>query len=241
MTTPKIKICGLTNPEEAKFINEAKVDYAGFVFFEKSKRNINIETAREIFKELDNSVRKVAVMVSPSAEDIIEKQTNGFDILQVHGELKEEVLKTATLPVWYAINIQDEEEASQKLEVLNVMDEELIQKIEAVVVDAPVYGSGKPFNWQKSKRMLKAGTLSPPLFVLAGGLNKDNVIEGINIFNPDVVDVSSGVERDVSSKAEKDVTAKTENSEKKAKTNTPPGKDEKKILDFVGAVRKGDR
>ncbi|MCQ2082030.1 MAG: phosphoribosylanthranilate isomerase [Lachnospiraceae bacterium] len=227
MPTPKIKICGLTDPKEASYLNEAKVDYAGFVFYEKSKRNINVEKAKEIFASLDDSIKKVAVMVSPSKEDIIEKNENGFDIVQIHKELKKEVLEASTLPVWYAINIEDEDEANRKMEYLESFSEELRNKIEAIVVDAPVFGSGKTFNWKKSKRLLKAGAQSPPTFVLAGGLNALNVEEGINIFGPDVVDVSSGVESEIVETAR--------NSAENEINKT--GKDRQKILDFVAAVR----
>ena len=50
---PKIKICGLTRPEESEYLNEYSVDYAGFVFYEKSKRNISFERADEIMKNLN--------------------------------------------------------------------------------------------------------------------------------------------------------------------------------------------
>ena len=193
----KIKICGITKPEEAAYLNETKVDYAGFVFYEKSKRNITIKQAKDIFSCLDNDIKRVAVMVSPKVEDIIEKQENDFDILQVHGDLTLDVLKSATLPVWYAINISDETEANRKMTYIDELPDELASKIEALVVDAPSFGSGQTFNWKKSKRLKKAGAQSPPLdkmFVLAGGLNASNVKEGIELFNPDVVDISSNVE-----------------------------------------------
>lgn len=212
----KIKICGLTRPEEANFINDNNVDYAGFVFYEPSKRNLTIDKAREIMQGLNSSVKKVAVLVSPDADTIRKLQELPFDILQIHKKMENDVLATAKLPVWYAINISDEEEADRKRQFVDELPDELKAKIEAIVVDAPDFGSGKPFNWRKSRRLLKAGAQSPPedtrMFVLAGGLNPDNVAEGISLFNPDVVDVSSGVEG-------------------------PQGKDREKIEAFCKAVR----
>lgn len=197
----EVKICGLTKPEEALYLNEVKADYAGFVFYPKSKRNLDIAKANEIMRNLDSSIKKVAVMVSPDASMIKTLQESDFDILQIHKELSLEVLACAKLPIWYAVNISDEDEMDAKICFLSSLSDDLNEKIEAIVVDAPNFGSGKPFNWKKSKRLKKAGAQSPPdnifankRFILAGGLNKDNVAEGIRIFNPDVVDVSSGVE-----------------------------------------------
>lgn len=223
----KIKICGITRPQEAEYLNKNKVDYAGFVFYEKSKRNVTIEQAKEIFTKLDENIKKVAVMVSPDAELVRSVTEAGFDILQIHKALSIEVLEAATLPVWYAVNISDIDEAARKQEFLDQLPEQLSSRIKAIVVDAPQFGSGQTFNWRKSRRMLKAGAQSPPEgeagsieglfrardFVLAGGLRPDNVKEGIEIFEPDVVDVSSGVE----------------GSE---------GKDERLITAFVNAVRR---
>lgn len=222
----KIKICGITRPAEADYLNENRVDYAGFVFYEKSKRNVTIEQAKEIFARLNPDIKKVAVMVSPDATLVKAVTEAGFDILQIHKVLSTEVLETATLPVWYAVNISDIDEAVKKQEFLDELPDNLNSKIKAIVVDAPQFGSGQTFNWRKSRRMLKAGAQSPPEanepsidslfegreFILAGGLKPENVSEGISIFEPDVVDVSSGVEGS-------------------------DGKDERLITAFVNAVR----
>lgn len=197
----KIKICGITKLEETEYLNEANVDYAGFVFYEKSKRNISFNKANELMSNLKSSIKKVAVMVSPDVSFINEINDMDFDVFQIHKQLSIDVIKASNKKIWYAVNINDEDELKKNEEFLNTLSDNLIEKIEGIVVDAPQFGSGKTFDWQKSKRLKKAGTNSPPesildkmLFVLAGGLNPGNVAEGISIFNPDVVDVSSGVE-----------------------------------------------
>lgn len=194
----KIKICGLTRPEEAYFLNEYKVDFAGFVFYEKSKRNISIDLAKEIMNALDTSIKKVAVTVSPDTALVNSIEEAGFDILQIHGDLDMEVLKTTKIPIWRAINIKDADNAFDKPEFSEQLPEALSEKIKGILMDAPDFGSGKPFNWRKTRRLLKAGDRSSPfndrLFILAGGLNSSNVAEGIKLFDPDVVDVSTGVE-----------------------------------------------
>jgi phosphoribosylanthranilate isomerase len=220
----EIKICGLTSPKEASYLNEAGADYAGFVFFEKSKRNVSISRAKEIMAELDEHIRTVAVTVSPDTALLRQLTEAGFSIVQIHGNLTREVLEEAQIPVWYAINIAKEEELAARASFLQDLPQELSKKIEGIVVDGAEYGSGKTFDWKKSKRLKKAGAQSPPtifdgrLFVLAGGLNPENVREGIDLFGPDVADVSSGVEYH-------DTTA------------IPPGKDKKLIFDFIRKAR----
>jgi phosphoribosylanthranilate isomerase len=214
----KIKICGLTRPEEADYLNEAGADYAGFVFFEKSKRNVSIPQAQAIIARLDESIRPVAVTVSPDVALAHNLEKAGFSILQIHGELSPQVLEEVQVPVWYAVNIAKEEELAKRTDFLQTLPRHLSDRIEAIVVDGAEYGSGKTFDWQKSKRLKKAGAQSPPSlfsnrrFVLAGGLTPENVQEGITLFAPDVVDVSSGVEGS-------------------------SGKDKKLILDFIRKAR----
>ncbi len=198
----KVKICGIRTPKEAGWLSEEGADYAGFVFFEKSKRNITHETAAECFKELSSGIKKVAVLVSPSLVDIKRICDRGFDIIQIHGELKDEVLEAAELPVWRAVNISSCDGITVDI---------TSEKIAAVLVDAENFGAGKTFDWKSSAGLKEK--LSGKPFVLAGGLNPDNVKRGIEIFDPDIVDVSSGVEN-----------------------ADGTGKDREKIRDFIAKV-----
>ncbi len=189
----KVKICGITLPQEAEYLNESGADYAGFVFFEKSKRNIKIPQAKEIFRILNSDIKKVAVMVSPDETMAETLQNAGFDILQVHGILTPKVLEIAEIPLWYAVNITDAGSLEEKLKELLKLPDKLQQKIRGIVFDGAEYGSGKTFAWDDRKRW-RSGFLQGRDFILAGGLNAGNVLDGIRIFSPDVVDVSSGVE-----------------------------------------------
>lgn len=189
----KVKICGITSEEEAKYLNEAGADYAGFVFYEKSKRNIRIPQAKGIFGKLNENIKKVAVTVSPDAEMAEALQNAGFDLLQIHGDLSPEALETAEIPVWYAVNISDAGLLEEKLKELLKLPDALQEKIKGIVADGARYGGGKTFAWEDKKRW-RSGFLSKRTFILAGGLSAENVQDGIRIFSPDVVDVSSGVE-----------------------------------------------
>ncbi|MCR5356323.1 MAG: phosphoribosylanthranilate isomerase [Lachnospiraceae bacterium] len=195
---PRIKICGLTRPEETEYLNECKVDYAGFVFYEKSKRNVTFKQAGIISGKLDKSIKKVAVAVSPDITMVEKINEAGFDIIQIHGELDMDVLKVIKIPIWRAVNIVDLSEADKLLDPVLKADGDADHKIRGILMDAPDFGSGKTFNWHKSRRLLKAGDRSSPFYgrdlIFAGGLNDENVKEGIELFDPDIVDVSSSVE-----------------------------------------------
>lgn len=210
---PKIKICGITTMKEADWLNAAGADYAGFVFYEKSRRNISMMDAIMIKKSLYPSVRTVAVTVNPTVDQLREIEIAGFDILQVHKTLSLEVLRECKLPIWRAFNIGafaevDKEEATSERERLED------QLIEAYVLDGMEFGSGKTFDWSSgSVEQIKA-LFGDKKLVLAGGLTPSNVAEGIRIFQPDIVDVSSGVEKDYGS-----------------------GKDEEKIKQFIRKVK----
>lgn len=186
--SPELKICGLTKIREAKMLNQAGADYAGFVFFQKSKRNISLEQAADIRKRLKPGIQAVAVCVSPEEGLLKQIEEAGFDILQVHGMLRPEILEKTRLPIWRACNLEQPEDL-EKLE--------RHENITGYVVDAKTAGSGRTFDWEKSRKALIEARMScfpGKKFILAGGLHPGNVAEGITLFAPDVVDVSSGVE-----------------------------------------------
>ncbi len=226
----KVKICGLTRKEEAAYLNEAGADYAGFVFYPQSKRNVSIEEAKEIMQALSPSIKKVAVLVSPDLEQVREIEEAGFDIIQIHKELKKEVYEAASRPIWRALNVskvaelqklgkeagekavgekEEKEQSQEKQKSFETADPN--HKIAAYLIDGEKFGSGQTFDWSAAEAVRKL--LGEKEFVLAGGLNPDNVEEGIRLFSPDIVDVSSGVEGD-------------------------SGKDRKKILEFVRKAKK---
>lgn len=205
----KIKICGITKEEEVSFLNEAGVDYAGFVFYEKSKRNILPERANDIKSNLLPSIKSVAVTVSPDAKMVRQINDIGFDIIQIHGEITKEAIDAANSPVWVAVNAGTVDEAEEKIKAVERSLADACKKIEAYVFDAPSFGSGISSDWSDARRLD-----TDKKFILAGGLNSKNVAEGIKVFSPDIVDASSSVEG-------------------------INGKEKDKVFEFVNAVRKG--
>lgn len=177
----KVKICGLTKPSEAQMLNKYGADYAGFVmFYEKSRRNNTVQNAWQVLRYLDRKIQKVAVVVSPTLEQIRMIEQMDFQAVQIHGELSEELLEAVRLPVWRAYNMKDGE-------LPQIADS---PKVSAYVLDGGVPGAGKVFDWKR----MEGFPHGDKMLVLAGGLNEENVGEAIEILHPDVVDVSSGVE-----------------------------------------------
>lgn len=183
----KIKICGLTSPAEARYLNENHVDFAGMVlFFPKSKRNISIEQAMEIMAALDASIKRVAVVVSPSIEQVRQIEAAGFDYVQIHGEIPEtetEAEAAIAIPILKAFNVSDMDSYEKYHND---------SRIAGYVFDAIEPGSGKTFDWKLVDNIPR----DEKLLLLAGGLYPDNVRMAIEAVHPDGVDVSSGVEND---------------------------------------------
>lgn len=180
----KIKICGITTENDITYLNEAGVDFAGFVqFYPKSKRDIPIETAVRLMKKLSPRIKRVAVVVSPGKEELEMIAQAGFDLVQIHGSIPDEFLDEIGLPVWKAFNVSDLSEFERFLNH---------PKVTGFVFDAQTPGSGKGFDWE----LLSGIPHTDKLTMLAGGIHPGNVAEAIRITKVDGVDTSSGVEDD---------------------------------------------
>lgn len=178
----KVKICGLKNPTDIKCINTLSPDFAGFVmFFEKSHRNISVQTAQELLALLDKNIKSVAVTVSPTEEQLEQIHTLGFDYVQIHGKISEKLLSECKTPVIRAINVSGIE---------SIGDIENLDNVKGILFDSAVPGSGQGFDWTLLKKLPKT---DKKLF-LAGGLTADNVAKAVAQLRPFAVDVSSGVE-----------------------------------------------
>ncbi|OJG46146.1 hypothetical protein RV04_GL001312 [Enterococcus hermanniensis] len=156
----------------------AGAEYLGFVFAE-STRKISPEKVRLLTTGLPKDIKKVGVFVSPkqaAVERII--TVAGLDLVQIHGENR---LASCSLPIIKAINVTKDQSFSNR-------------KYPYLLLDAPpekyMGGTGKTFDWN----LVQDQSLPKEKLWIAGGLNAANVTEAIHRFNPQVVDVSSGVE-----------------------------------------------
>lgn len=186
MAKPLIKICGITNMEDALFAAELNVWALGFVFAQ-SPRRISMEVAKDIIKHLPPYITRVGVFVNDNIANI-EKIVNfcKLDIVQLHGdETPKDCLDIkAFAKVMKAFRIKDEDslrEISNYDVALYLLD----------TYSNEVYGgTGKTFNWDlvtEAKRYVEK-------IVLSGGLSLENIIEAIKKVEPYAVDISSGVE-----------------------------------------------
>ncbi|MGT2924564.1 phosphoribosylanthranilate isomerase [Streptococcus caviae] len=174
----KVKICGLSDREAVLTAVKSGADYIGFVFA-PSKRQVSLEKASELAKDIPASVQTVGVFVSPSLEELEKAvKTVPLDLVQVHGDFDEELINQISVPMIRAIQVTAKEPV-------------LSSKAQYLLFDAPMAGSGETFDWQ----LLQDKSIKQPFFI-AGGLNADNVKECIHRFSPYAVDVSSGVETD---------------------------------------------
>ena len=207
-----MKICGLTSEADAGLLIKYGADYGGVVvFYPKSKRDVTIKEAKIIVDILKKSdIKAVAVTVSPTVEQLYKIQEAGFDYIQIHGTLEKAVYEADTIPIIRAVNISDNNNADKTDNIINTVKEQ-VEKVAGILLDAGVPGSGKTFDWNSIKEL----EITEKKLFLAGGLNSGNVAAAVKCVQPDVVDISSGVEYE-------DVLIK--------------GKDESKVKAFINAV-----
>jgi len=178
-----VKICGITNLEDALCAAQNGAAAVGFIFYPSSPRIIRPERAREIIDKLPRDLVKVGVFVNEEAR-AVQKIFDDccLDMIQLHGD--ETPGYCGQFPkslVIKALELKTAEDL-QKAEIFDVA---------AILVDsrcAGLYGgTGKTANWDL------AGRISQPL-VLSGGLKEDNVIDALQKVNPGALDINSGVE-----------------------------------------------
>lgn len=181
---PKVKICGLTEEENVISAVESGADAIGFVFA-KSKRQISIEKAIELAKNIPDHVLKIGVFVDAPSEYIQQAfKEVPLDFVQFHGNESNEEIKNIGFPSIKACSVKSEEDIKKAL----TFDTDFL------LLDAPgiqfAGGSGTTFNWD----LLNNPLLKDRKVILAGGLNASNVNNAIDIAHPYMLDVSSGVE-----------------------------------------------
>jgi phosphoribosylanthranilate isomerase len=219
-----VKICGMTNLEDALVAVDAGADAVGFVFYEKSPRCVTAETAREIAENLPKGIEKVGVFVNESEERIRGVAADlSLSAVQVYGEA----------PVSRAQSEITELPLNNFKVIVAMKSDRLVpgallrsslrgSMVHAILVDSgsgdTPGGTGATFNWERSREYIRAlGETARIKIVIAGGLTSENVSKAIDGFAPWGVDVVSGVEA------------------------RPGKKDPEKVRAFVRAVRECDR
>ena len=180
----KVKICGLMKPEHVQAAVDAGADAIGFVFA-PSRREVTIEQAQELSKQIPDSVLKIGVFVDASKEQLHKTfREVSLDYIQYHGDETPAFIADVGLPSIKALAIENEEDAKCAAEY----------DVDYYLFDTPGVeykgGSGKTFDWS----LLENVGVSKDRIILAGGLHEGNVHEAVQQVNPYMVDVSSGVE-----------------------------------------------
>ncbi|MFT3745106.1 MAG: phosphoribosylanthranilate isomerase [Pyrinomonadaceae bacterium] len=190
----RVKICGITNIEDARHAYESGADELGFNFYAKSSRYLSLDVAREIINSLPAKLSKVGVFVNMSIEGVLETvNMTGINAVQLHGdengEYVKELRRRLDLKIIRAFRIRETKEI-----VSSALSNHPVFGAHAILFDSwsptEFGGTGKIFAWDIANKMAE----NFPIFYLAGGLTPGNVAEAVRTVKPYAVDVASGVE-----------------------------------------------
>lgn len=182
----RIKICGITNLEDALLAAGLGAHALGFIFYPKSPRYVTPEAARQIIAQLPPFVAAVGVFVDEEASRVRELAAKvRLDWVQLHGQESPEYCRHMGRKVIKGFRIRDES-SLQELEPFQ-------SGVQALLLDTykpgQVGGTGESFDWPLAREAKKFGRI-----ILAGGLTPDNVAQAIKVAGPDAVDTASGTE-----------------------------------------------
>lgn len=185
----KVKLCGLTESKSLLVAIENNVNFIGFVFYEKSPRNISCEKSAELAKLIPSHIQKVAVVVNPSLE-LLHNITSTLQpqYFQLHGsENKERILEIKKvfpcIKIIKAFSISGKSDLEQSLDFTDLID--------IFLFDNAAGGSGKSFDFA----ILQNFSCTKDWF-LSGGLNVHNIEEALKITGAKMIDLSSGIEKE---------------------------------------------
>lgn len=189
----RVKICGLSTPRSVAAAVEAGAAYVGFVFFDRSPRNVDPDTARALALDVPAGVAKVALTVNAD-DEFLDRLTGEvpLDILQLHGSESPgrvaEVKARYGLPVMKAVGVSTAGDVERIADFEGVADQVLVDAKPPKAADRPG-GNAASFDWS-----LIAGRRWSGPWMLAGGLTPENAAEAVRATGARQLDVSSGVE-----------------------------------------------
>lgn len=185
----KVKICGLTSLEDARFVSGALAHYLGFIFYEDSPRYIKHPEAGAIINWIEGP-ECVGVFVNQPLDDVnmICRQT-GIDLVQLHGNESPEYTALVEKPVIKVIHIEPSATEAELEESI----EPYLPHIEYLMFDTKIGdqwgGTGETFEWSLIKDISKGKP-----FFLSGGINEHNIRKACKEVKPYAVDLSSSLE-----------------------------------------------
>jgi len=185
----RVKICGITTIEDAQNVCDSGVDALGLVFYEKSPRNVSIETAKSICANIPPFITSVGLFLDASKEFVNSVLASvPLDLLQFHGSETPEYCTSFNRPYIKVVGMKS---ISNEEEFANYANQ--YKDAKGFLIDSHATGkaggTGKTFDWDSVPQSFKK-----PI-ILAGGLNPDNIADALNQASVYGVDLSSGVER----------------------------------------------
>src|SRR5688572_7506143 len=188
----RFKVCGLTSLVDAEFADRCGADYLGFIFHPKSPRFISLEQFRAMSPRLPDR-RKVAVSVEPTNDELTVMRDAGFDFFQIHFG---SAITDAQLSAWSRVVGEKHLWLAPKLPPGASVSPAALAVAKFILFDtfqpAGFGGSGKTGDWTSFVRHQAAHTKN--FWILAGGLNAENIGEALEKTGARLVDVNSGVE-----------------------------------------------
>ncbi len=180
----RVKICGITNIDDAMAAVTSGADALGFVFFKKSPRAVPIETAKEIVRMLPPFITTVGVFVNENPEEVENiVETTGIEFVQLHGDEPPEACRRWR-KVIKAVRLKD------NLDINDLKQYDVSAYLLDTYTATHYGGSGVTFDWNLALEAAAAGNI-----ILSGGLSPDNIEKAVVKVRPFAVDVSSGVEK----------------------------------------------
>ncbi len=183
----RIKLCGLFREEDIRMVNRALPDYCGFVFYEKSHRNVDREKAAELKVMLDKRIKAVGVFVDHDPDEICSLAESGvIDMIQLHGHEDREYILSLKEKTGAAVIRAFQIGKTAEGELSTLIKEIEESPADLVLIDSGK-GSGRVFDWDFLNNIRRP-------FFLAGGLNAGNIEEAVKSVAPYGLDLSSGIE-----------------------------------------------
>ena len=182
----RVKICGITQLDDALAAIHYGADALGFVFYEKSPRFLNVQAAQAIFNNIPPFISKVALFVNADHNYVSEALDKlSIDVLQFHGDEDEAFCTSFNKPYLKAIRMRDTTNLNNIADTYSSASGLLLDAFDS----AQYGGTGQTFNWNLVPKQCNL-----PI-ILAGGLNTQNVYAAVQNTGVYGVDVSSGVEK----------------------------------------------
>jgi phosphoribosylanthranilate isomerase len=241
-----VKICGMTNLEDALVAVDAGADAVGFVFYEKSPRCVTVETAREIVEKLPEGVEKIGVFVTPDEDPLDVMLQVGLSGTQLYfsaegvagsgpGKRAKAIGRDCLPPHFRSVTAFPMSFFGDDVSQVERMLAGFVESKKRLPAGAAIPegffdtllldsgnlrqpgGTGTAFDWKQARSLAEAMRRDGLKLVVAGGLTPQNVGDAMSVLHPWGVDVVSGVEA------------------------SPGKKDPEKVRGFVKAVRDFDR